>query len=323
MDRDPNPERSPEPFRHVSSTIIPNTLKAPHEALIFHYVRLLKEVSSLRLISGRGKRRELYGRDVYVWRGLVRLFIEAHIRRKVLALRNAYALQQTIALSTPNGEDKWFEEAQRSLEKLLTAISSWHRLKLSFATLSPVLVGLIIARFGVDSIYDAVIEMATSKELKAGSNALLSNYGLLTYFMVAVAYLLLPVMRSFRYKRRMLFPESAHQEIPKWEQRLEARERARRGHPPFLEGVNVYEIEDELFRALEVGKPREPYLDVMVAIFTMLTTAAGWSLFLTNMRRTPPYRIGGFLLYLTIILSLLIVFTIGYTIYRAAHRRWR
>jgi hypothetical protein len=318
MDPGPDLNRS-RVFQQAGAAITSEMLKAPHQALMVHYVRLLKEVSSLHLITGRGKREEFFGRDLFVWRGLVRLFVEAHIRRQLLALRDAYALQQSIAPATLSSEDKWFEEAQKSSEKLLAAISSWHRLKLALATITPVLAGVIIARLGVDSIYDAAVRVTTSKEFRASTSAFLTNYILLVYFLLAIMYLLLPVMMSFRYKRRMFFPGAWYQEIPNWQRRQETRKQAKKGKPPFPQGANVYEVENELFATLEVRKPREPYVDIMVTLCVMLAGAAGWTFYLT--RTTDQAR--AYFFYPTFLLGLLLAFVIGETVYRAAHRKWR
>jgi hypothetical protein len=162
-------------------------------------------------------------------------------------------------------------------------------------------------------------EMTTSKDIQASTSNLLTNYCLLTYFLLAIMYLLVPVLRSFRYKRRMFFPEAWYQEIPDWQRRQEARKQAKRGKASFQQGVNVYELESELFGTLDVIKPREPYIDIMVVFCAMLAGAAGWAFFLTGTSHTARE----YFFYPTVALGLVLLFVIGETAYRAAHREWR
>jgi hypothetical protein len=259
MDPQPEAERSADMSRRTKATTGSDELRAAHEALIFQYVRLLKEVSSLPLIGGAAATMKSRVGWI-VWRGLVRLFVEAHVRRQLQTLRNLYVLQQSIILSSLNHKDTLFEEGQESVEKLLEAISSWHRLKLILATTSPVVVGLLVAKVGVDNVYDAVVNVATSRGFKTSAGTFLVNYSLLAYFLLALAYLLFPVLGSFNYKRHMFFPTPAS-ELPEWLQRRRARPRAKRRERPLRQGPNVYEIENDLFNMLEARKSQEPRLD--------------------------------------------------------------
>ena len=135
-----------------------------HQLLIHHYVRILKEVSELHPIGGRGYKQELYGGDAGVWRVFVRWFVEAHIRRQVSALSGVYLLQQGIQNFGP-AERGWLDEAHKSCEKILTAIPSRQRAKLLLATTSPLVVGLLVAALGVDNIYEALVKAATSQQV--------------------------------------------------------------------------------------------------------------------------------------------------------------
>jgi hypothetical protein len=153
-------------------------IQEAHLALISHYVRILKELSTLRPIGGRRARQVSSGYRPFVWRSLVRLFSEQHIRRQLSALSRLYALQLGVALSRSDVEDQWLDEAQRSCEKVSGAISSWQRLKLWLAVASPIVGGFIVAGLGVDDLYAATVTTVTSEEFKARSASLVNNYGL-------------------------------------------------------------------------------------------------------------------------------------------------
>jgi hypothetical protein len=49
---------------HDRPSVTPLSLESAHDALLQHYVRILKEVSRLHPVGGRGKLYDLFGRDL-------------------------------------------------------------------------------------------------------------------------------------------------------------------------------------------------------------------------------------------------------------------
>lgn len=297
--------------------VSPSHLEGAHDALLQHYVRILKEVPHLHPIGGRGKLHDLFGRDLTVWRALVRLFCESHIRHQISTLSKMYALQEGLALSSSKEDSKWFEDAQKSCAKVLGGMSSWHRLKLLTATLSPIIVGLVIARLGAEDVYDAVVSVVSSEAFKRSSAGLLRGLGV-AYFVIAIAYLLLPLAGSFSYKRGLFYPAGRFQEQPKWRQRRLERHRKKRGLPSFEQGMNVYQLENELFDLLETRKRSEPRLDLVINICGLVLIVIAYSLSTIGKVDFSLSVIGS-----TVVLAVLFLIACIRTVYLARRRRWR
>jgi hypothetical protein len=230
-----------------------------------------------------------------------------------------YALQEGLALSSSDEPNKWLEDAQKACDKVLGAISSWHRLKLLAATLSPIVIGLVIARLGAEDIYDAAIKMVSSQAFKKGSAGLLRGLGV-AYFVVAVTYLLLPVAESFSYKRGLFYPAGRLHEQLKWRQRRLERRRIKRGLPPLEEGINIYQLENELFDLLEIRKQPEPRIDLMVTICSLILVTIAYFLSVIGRVRED---LGPLVNGITVVLVVACLIGVLRSIYMARRRRWR
>src|SRR5215211_7645479 len=257
-------------------------LRAAHEALIGNYVRILKEVSDLRPLGGRGDKEELYGGDWSVWRVFVRLFCEAHIRRQLAVLSRVYLLEKSLE-GVRGKQDSFVDEALKSCERVLTAIPSRQRIKLLTAAVSPVVVGVFAAVLGVDNVYEAAVKVAREGHVQDIGASLQRNV-LVIYSLLAATYLLLPFASSFAYKRGLFYPKVRFLEASKWSKRKLEKNRMRRRLPESNEGTNVYLIESNLFRILSFRKPKEPPIDILVTVGTVTTGLLGWSLYVLSAR---------------------------------------
>lgn len=275
--------RPDDSFSEGEPSVALTELKNAHQLLIQNYIRILKEVSRLRPLGGHGYWKELYGGDISVWRVYVRLFVEAHIRRQMSALSRLYLLQQ--GLPALNSDQKnWLGEAHKSCEEMLSAIPSRQRVKLVLATVSPVVVGLLLARLGADNIYEAVVKAAASEEFRARIEPSRQNAFLVVYVFLAALLFSLPFATSFAYKRGLFFPRVRQLEATNWSKRRSETHRKVRGLPKSNGGTNVYEIEDELFQLLSFGKPKEPQVDVMITVETLVSAILAWVLFVVAAR---------------------------------------
>jgi hypothetical protein len=258
-------------------------LKNAHHLLIHHYIHILKEVSKLRPLGGHGYWQELYGGDISVWKVYVRLFAEAHIRRQMRVLSRLYLLQQGLpALSSD--QKNWLGEAHKSCEEMLSAIPSRQTVKLFLTTASPVVLGLLLATLGADNIYEVVVKAAASQEFLARIEPSRQNAFLVVYVFFAALLFSLPFATSFAYKRGLFFPRVRHLEATSWSKRRSETHRKVRGLPESNGGTNVYEIEDGLFQLLSFGKPREPQVDVMVTVWTLVSAILAWVLLVVAAR---------------------------------------
>jgi hypothetical protein len=230
-------------------------------------------------------------------------------------LSKMYGLQEGLAISSANERSKWLEDAQKACDKVVGAISSWQRLKLLAATLSPIIVGLVIARLGAEDVYDAVVKMASSEAFKRGSGGLLKGLGV-AYFVTAITYLLLPVAGSFSYKRGLFYPAGRFHEQPKWRQRRLEKRRIKRGLPSFEHGRNVYQLENELYDLLETRKRPEVRLDLVVTICTLVLVAIAY--FLGKVREDFSQENS-----VTVVILVLCLFGILRAINMARRRQWR
>jgi hypothetical protein len=230
-----------------------------------------------------------------------------------------YALQQGLALSSSDERNQWLEDAQKACDKVLGAISSWHRLKLLTATLSPIVVGLLIARLGAEDIYDAAVKVVSSQAFKRGSAGLFRGIGV-AYFVIAVTYLLLPVAGSFSYKRGLFYPAGRVQEQPKWRQRRLERQRIKRGLPPFEQGTNIYPLENALFDMLEVRKQPEARLDLMVTMCSLILVIVAYFLAMIDRAREDFGRLVNGTTFVLLVACLL---GIVRSIQMARRRKWR
>ena len=293
-------------------------VKGTHEALVRHYVRILREVSELRPLGGRGDKHELYGGDWSVWRVFVRLFCEAHIRRQLAALSRVYLLEKSLE-GVQEEQDSFLDEALKSCERVLTAIPSRQRVKLLIASLSPIVVGILAAVLGVDNVYEAVVKVVREGHIRDLGASLQRNV-LIIYSLLAAAYLLLPFATSFAYTRGLFYPKVRYLEASRWSKRKIDENRKRRGLPEPDEGTNVYLIESNLFRILSFRRPKEPPIDVLVTVGTVATGLLAWSLYALSARGAEK---GSVLLILTAIFAFLGIGIVGRALQVAFHREWR
>lgn len=292
-----------------------------HSTLVSHYVRILKGLSSLRPIGERRARQVSLGYRYFVWRSLVRLFSEQHIRRQLSAISRLYALQLGVAISRSDVEAQWLDEAQRSCEKVLGAISSWQRLKLWLAVASPIVGGFIVAGLGVDDLYAATFAMVTSEGFKARSASLVSNYGLLAYFVIAIAYFLLPFWDSFSCKRELFYPATRYEDLAKRGKRRLERRSKRQGLPLFEDGPNVYDSEDRLYALLETRKKQELRLDTVLGICSLVLVAIGHFVYLAGAK--PSSMPNSLARLLMIVVTAACIYGVALLVYRTRRKRWR
>jgi hypothetical protein len=265
----------------AGSLVLSTEWEEKHQLLIRHYIRILGEVSKLHAVGGRGYKIEQPGGDWSVWKAFVRLFCEAHIRRKLTALSEIYLLQQNLqGLSATQASG--LDEAQKSCDRVLNAIPSRQRVKLVLASASPIVVGLLVTALGVDNLYEAILAIV-SQGVREGIGILFQSVVLLVYLMLAAVYLVIPFAVSFAYKRGLFFPAVRYDEAANWSKRRLDRNRKRRGLPE-PSGANVYDIEDELFALLAFGKPKEPRVDVFVTLGAVAWGLLAWGLFAIAVR---------------------------------------
>jgi hypothetical protein len=253
--------------------------------LIENYVRILREVSQLHPLGGRGGKKEQWGGDWSVSRIVVRLFCEIHIRRQLTVLSRIYQLQQGLKGSI-TGQGNFPEEAHKSCQQILSAIPSLQRLKLFFATASPVVLGLFVASVGgVENAYEAAVKVA-SPQFRARIATSTQSGLLFGYSLIVAFYLLAFFAGSFAYKRGLFFPGVRYLEASEHNKRRIDRNRELRKVEKTPDGTNVYALESDLFAKLQFAKPKEPFIDILITIGAVLTGVLAWGLYVVTATRS-------------------------------------
>jgi hypothetical protein len=310
--------QQPGSSRRAEPQVSDDKLEKWHQLLVENYVRILREVSELHPLGGRGYRNEQWGGDWSVARGFVRLFCEAHIRRQLTVLSRTYQLQRAVK-SLSKCREGFLEEAHDSCQRILDAIPARQRVKLFLATVSPVALGLFVATLGVENVYEAAVKVASSEFRTRIGGSLQSNI-LIGYSLLAVIYLLVFFAGSFAYKRGMFFPAVRYREASKWSRRWLERNRQLRNLKQPSDGINVYAIEDDLYAELNFPKPREPLLDVLITIGTVVPGLVAWSLYAATAGREEEFSA---ILFFSVVFGIIGVGAIVRTLQVARRRKCR
>jgi len=157
-------------------------LKRTHHTLMVEYVNILNHVSKLpfsvdsfqegvvfsqenahsnksRIKAGKLSLGERYG-----FRFLIRLFVESHIKGKLSLLESSYVqLAQAFetAIDEPSNTEYqiWLKQAEEASAKFANTLSSWHSIRGLVNALWPVVVGFLVAKLGVNDIYQAILKV--------------------------------------------------------------------------------------------------------------------------------------------------------------------
>lgn len=242
-----------------------------HTQLLAAYLDIVKEVSALPLVSRytiRFEPREhSHYRNILMWRGLIRIFVEGHMRRVLSATIKLHLLERQV---TSNPDDaRAFAAAADSAKVFLDQLRSWQRLRLTIAAAWPILLGLVLVALKATDVYEIILRSWTFLHARVFVATVLGLVAL---------YVTLPLRHSFLHHRELFCPGVTWQELPKWRRLGQGGgfkrrvKHAKRRHPRSL-GRNVYALEDALFDLLQTRKPREPRLDLMVGMAVTFTTA--------------------------------------------------
>lgn len=232
-------------------TVKLDDLKRAHHTLMVEYVNILNYVSKLPFSVDSFQERvafsqenahtkksqikagKLSSRERYGLRFLIRLFVESHIKEKLSLLEASY-VQLAQAFETAIDEPSntkyqiWLKQAEEASAKFANSLSSWHSIRGLVSALWPVVVGFLVAKLGVNDIYQAILEV----ELPPIGTLVVVLFFVVPYFLIFIH-------SAFTYKRKLFWGQP--QETAK----------------------NVYQIEDRLFNLLEKGKTHEFPIDIV------------------------------------------------------------
>jgi hypothetical protein len=235
-----------------------DNLMSCHQQLLGAYTDVLNRIRQLpALFAGRGRRysirRGSHFRTLLCWRFMIRLHTEAHIRRQLRNLTNAYVRRQfsSTAILSINKEE--LQSAQEECNKIVESLSDNSRLA------PAIVVGLTIIAPLIPLI------------LKANP---VPFYQLLTtvYFFVLAIIIFLPgtiavivYADAFRFKRQLFGAD-----LPRMESRS---------------SMNIYELENRLYAILDQPKRTESASDLWLraGIIIILWIALG------RLYSRPPY----------------------------------
>jgi hypothetical protein len=173
-----------------------------HGELEKGYVDILKACSWLPLISKYEvwhlpKERSKF-RNPVAWRGLIRIFVEAHMKRVLVSARRFLVLEAQVASSVDDRAE--FQFLAQESEDLLSQLRSVPGIRAFFAVGWPIFLALIPAFRGFSLV---------RSHLFVSISALL-----------AFAYVTLPLRHSFIHTREVFFPGVTVAEM--WAMRSEA-----------------------------------------------------------------------------------------------------
>ena len=239
------------------------SLKKAHRELMTKYVDILNDVSKLpffvRVQPGKpvtvGILSKVFSMvqiepkrrghkppvDVFVLPFLVRLFVEAHIRAKLIQMSLAYSyLAQKV--QTDKAFSTWLEETSEQCDKIAATLTSWQSIRGIVSVWWPVIIGIIGARLEIESIYEVF------KNVNLNSNILV-NIVVVGFF--PSIYFTLFISSSFGYKRDLFMPGFYDDGTP--------RDPSSAPKPEQI----VYFLEDRLFALAGRGKSPEIPVDVI------------------------------------------------------------
>lgn len=188
-----------------------------------------------------------------VWKLVVTLFIEAHIRSKLKEISKIYI--QNLQTVNPKAKGskvyiQWLNQSIDSCELFSSTMSSWVGVKEWMVWIFNIIIGLILAWVGLDNIFQAIIRISMENSttsfliIVAGAILIFIIYGFIFY--TAISY-------SFFVKRVLLFPNI---------------DLKRRADYRFLPSKNTYKLEDNLFKLIQVKKKKEFPIDLFVLFLT-------------------------------------------------------
>lgn len=278
-----------------------------HTSLLSAYLDVIKEASTLPLLSRYeifyDPRPNSHFRNPLMWRGLTRIFVEAHMRRILTAISKLHLLERQVARNPSDA--RAFEAAAQSAQIFLDQFRSWQRLRVAIAAAWPILFGLVLAALSATSLYDIAVKGWTFLHARAFVAAVLGLVAL---------YVMLPLRQAFLYQRELFCPAVTLRELPTWRRRVferaQNRQTAAKRRVFRASGRDVYLLEDEVFRALGVGKPREPRLDLLFGIIVTLPAAVLFAYVLGQIGTAPFETVG----WATVVGSLAFGAALGLTI---------
>ena len=179
--------------------------------------------------------------DLFSLKYLVQLFVEAHIRGKMLELSVAYSYLAQKHLEDPEYLT-WLRETSEDCTKLAQTLTSWQSIRGIVSIWWPVLISLLTARLGLGSIYEIIDKIHIDTEI-------LIILGLIMVF--PLIYLSIFISYAFASKRGLFMPGFDRNEKP-----IDP-------HEPADIRDTIYYLEDQVFHLAHRKKVREIPLDII------------------------------------------------------------
>ena len=150
--------------------------------------------------------------DLYIYsyrlstlRYFVKLFIESHIKGKLNLIGNSYILlAQTIIVDeqSANEYQNWLKQAEEGTRKFANTLSSFQSISGFIKVSWPLIVGLLVANFGVDNIYQAIIKIIPYISI--------TKFSFLLFILIIFIYLASFIVSAFIYKRSLFHSGSQY-----------------------------------------------------------------------------------------------------------------
>lgn len=233
-----------------------------HRELLQAYADALAAVSRLSFFVGMNEvkppeesfttkiiRFVMWGRfspfRLLIWRPIVKLYVEAHIHKKLKELATGYAQTNFLIPALHHQESNyltWLKKAQIECEQFATTVASGRIFIDTIQFLSFAGANLLVAAWGANSIFDLVTKITSAPPPTPGA-ILLGKFIVFTFF--AIPFLLTFLNATFSAKRAIFLNINLDRK----------------------ETNSVYELENNLFSFLYRGKSREFPVDYIVGAF--------------------------------------------------------
>ena len=119
-------------------------IKKAYGALITSYINLLSELTKTRSLFWGQK-------------SITNLFIEAHVRANLIELANSLRYYNEIIKVQNNFQaDAWIADRITDCNELSRTLTSWQFTKNLIFTLIPPAIGFVVAKLGLETIYQAI-----------------------------------------------------------------------------------------------------------------------------------------------------------------------